>query len=101
MDFSTYRSIFPITAEYAFLNHASISPYSTRITEAIAAHTQAMQTQPFDHYRDKLLNLVSRFKLQVAQLINGANLDEIVPMPNTAMGINTVQHQHIVTGLQR
>ncbi len=89
MDFSTYRSTFPITAEYAFLNHASISPYSTRIAEAVAAHTQAMQTQPFDHYRDHLLDLISHFKLQVAQLINAANADEIVPMPNTAMGINT------------
>lgn len=89
MDFSTYRSIFPITAEYAFLNHASISPYSTRVTEAVAAHTQTMQTQPFDHLRDTLLDLISRFKLQVAHLINAASPDEIVAMPNTAMGINT------------
>jgi selenocysteine lyase/cysteine desulfurase len=89
MDFSTYRSIFPITAEYAFLNHASISPYSTRVTQAIAAHTQAMQAQPFDHLRNYLLDLVNRVKLQVAQLINAASPDEIVPMPNTAMGINT------------
>lgn len=42
MDFSAYRSTFPITAEYAFLNHAAISPYNTRITEAVAAHTRVM-----------------------------------------------------------
>jgi selenocysteine lyase/cysteine desulfurase len=89
MDFSTYRSTFPITAEYAFLNHASISPYSTHVTNAVAAHMQAMQTQPFDHFRDHLFKLVTRFKQQVAQLINAASPNEIVPMPNTAMGINT------------
>ena len=49
MDSALFRADIPITAEYAFLNHASSSPYSDRIADAVQEHVQQMQTAPFDH----------------------------------------------------
>lgn len=89
MDIAPFRADFPITAEYAFLNHASISPYSNRIANAVQEHVQQMQTVPFDHLIGWFSELIQQCKTQVAQLIGAARPDEIVPMPDTATGINT------------
>ena len=88
-DMTTYRAEFPITAEYAFLNHAAISPVSTRVARAVQEHLALAQRMPFDRMRDQFTSLGSELRERAARLINAARTDEIVPMPNTAEGINT------------
>lgn len=89
MDLSSYRAEFPITDRYAFLNHASISTYSRRVTEAITAHLAAMQSEPFNRLIEDVFGTVVGMRERAATLINAARPDEIVPMPDTATGINT------------
>lgn len=89
MEIQDYRSLFPITKEYAFLNHAAVSAYNRRVVQALEEHLALLQVTPFDHYRDQMMALFDEFKSRVATLINAARPDEIIPMPNTAMGINT------------
>ncbi len=89
LDFETYREEFPITREHAFLNHASVSPQSRRVTRAIGAHMELMETTPYDRLLPRLDRLTQEFKERVAALICAERLDEVVPMSGTAMGINT------------
>lgn len=89
MNFDTYRQEFPITEGYAFLNHASISSYNRRVTDAVQSHLMQLQTQPFDYVFEQVIGLTERLKGDITRLINAARTDEIVLMPNTAMGINT------------
>jgi selenocysteine lyase/cysteine desulfurase len=89
MDFSQYRAEFPLAEQYAYLNHAGVSPYSRRVAEALRLHGEELLVTPIDHYRQQLMALIAHFKRQVARLIDAAHSDEIVAMPNTATGINT------------
>lgn len=40
-----YRSLFPITQRYAYFNHAAISPFSTRVVDAITHVAQEISTE--------------------------------------------------------
>jgi cysteine desulfurase / selenocysteine lyase len=90
MDLNAYRAEFAIAEQHAFLNHASVSSYSNRVVDALRDHAERMQQVPFDRLRDSyLMPLMAGFKQRVVQLIGARSPDEIVPMPNTAAGINT------------
>lgn len=89
LDVTAYRAEFPIANEYAFLNHAAISPVSTRVARAVQEHLALAQRTPFDRMRDAFTTLGAELRERAARLINAARPDEIVPMPNTAEGINT------------
>ncbi len=86
---ATYRAEFPIAERYAHLNHASFSPYSTRVAAALRRHVDEFQTMPFDRLRPGLVALTDELKGRIARLIGAASPDEVVPMTGTAMGINT------------
>lgn len=89
MDLQEYRREFPITERYAFLNHASVSAQNRRVGQAVTAHIERAQHQPFDRLQPDLIALRETFSRQVAALINAARPDEVVPMGGTAAGINT------------
>ena len=88
-DLLAYRDEFPITREVAFLSHAGISPVNTRVATAVATYLEETQRIPFDRWRYQFIELMAQFKERAAALIGAARADEIVPMPNTAAGINT------------
>lgn len=89
MDITAYRAEFPITGTYAYVNHAAISPLNRRVRQAVDEHFQIIETTPFDRLRDEIFGMVGRMRERAARLINAADVDEIVEMPNTAAGINT------------
>lgn len=84
-----FRDLFPITRQYAFFNHAGVSALNTRASTAMSDFVHRATVEPFSGlYADAgktLLDLRQRF----VTLINARSVDEIVLMPNTAMGINT------------
>ena len=88
MDLTAYRAEFPIAGEFAFLNHASVSPYGRRVAAAVQAQVAAMQDTPFERLRPGVVALGEELRAGLATLINAERTDEIVPMPNTATGIN-------------
>jgi selenocysteine lyase/cysteine desulfurase len=89
IDLSRYRALFPITESYSFLSHCSVSPTNQRITEAVQAHSERMQTVPFQLYVRDTIALYEDLRQRLVSLINAQSSDEIVLMPNTATGINT------------
>ena len=89
LDATPYRPSFPITQQYAYLDHAGVSPLSTHVVNAMNDFNRSAAEAPLGHkflqILDQLLDLRTRF----ATLINARSVDEIVLMPNTATGINT------------
>jgi cysteine desulfurase / selenocysteine lyase len=89
IDYAHYRASFPITAQYAYLNHAATAPLGDHVRIAIEQLIARRQREPFDHIRRDLGQIQRRFRERAASLIGAARSDEIVVMPNTAAGINT------------
>lgn len=84
-----YRSEFPISEQYAFLNHAAVSPINRRITQAMHAYLERSMLTPTGELIPFMVQMIEDLKLQLAKLINARGSDEIVLMPNTAAGLNT------------
>ena len=88
-DVLEFRGLFPIHQEFAYFNHAAISPLNTRVAGAMRDYLEITQRAPFEHWPAQLSGAVGSMKERAAQLIGAANPSEIVPMANTAAGINT------------
>ncbi len=89
LDLSKHRARFPITRQYAYLNHASTSAPGTHVTEAVEQFLKLTSTTPFDSLLDEMDAVTEQLKQRVAALINAARPDEVAPMGGTAAGINT------------
>jgi cysteine desulfurase / selenocysteine lyase len=87
-DLQVWRDLFPMHREFAYFNHAAVSPLNNRVAEALRAYMDTAQRVPFERWPSQLSGVSKRLKERAAQLI-GAEADEVVPMLNTAMGVNT------------
>lgn len=88
MDLEEYRSLFPITAQYAYLNNAAFCPMATPVAEAMEAHLREMTITPIDLLLERLIALDEEGKTRAARLLNAARPDEIVQVAGTGTGIN-------------
>ncbi len=88
MNVDEYRQLFPITREYAYLNHASIAPVPAPVAAAIERFLQRAQVVPAEQLLPDVLALETEVKERAARLINAARTDEMVQVPGTATGIN-------------
>lgn len=88
MDLHESRSLFPITAEYAYLNHAAAGPIPTPVATALSRYLKQAQTMPLDLFMGEMVALEGEVKKRAARLIGAARPDEIVQVPGTAAGIN-------------
>jgi selenocysteine lyase/cysteine desulfurase len=88
MDFETYRELFPITRQFAFLNHAATSPPSVRVVSAISDFYNACANKASKDYK-KWMSEVEVTRTRVAQFIHGY-ADEIAFVGNTSEGLSTV-----------
>ena len=89
LDPTPYRPLFPLTERWICLNHAGVSPLSTRVAGAIRDFTDRMVVEPFNDIRPDALATMVYLRRRLAALINARSVDEIAVMPNTATGINT------------
>jgi len=86
MDLSSYRKLFPVTRSAIYLNHAAVSPFSTRVSEAIETQIKSRSEPPVDIYRT-FLEERRLLKENIAELINGRP-ENIAIIPNTSTGLN-------------
>jgi cysteine desulfurase / selenocysteine lyase len=89
LDATPYRSLFPITQQHVYLDHAGASPLSTRVLHAQDAFNRMAAEQPLGRMFGQLMGTMLDLRTRFATLINARSIDEIVPMPNTAAGLNT------------
>jgi cysteine desulfurase / selenocysteine lyase len=82
-----YRSWFPhLETNTIWLNHASISPLSTRVNAAVTAYMRERTSGAIDVYLD-MLTTVQRTKANLGALVNAAP-ERIGFVGNTSEGLN-------------
>jgi selenocysteine lyase/cysteine desulfurase len=90
LDPTPYRSLFPITQRYAFFDHAGVSPLNTRAADAMRSFVDWTVQAPLAEMSQVVVDRLHDLRHRCTTLVNAASVDEIVLMPNTATGINTV-----------
>ena len=86
MELSGYRKLFPVTQSAIYLNHAAISPYSTRVSDALRQQITKRTDEPANVY-PIFLEENRRLKENFAAIIN-ARPENIAIIPNTSTGLN-------------
>ena len=88
MSLTEYRALFPITEEYAYLNHASIAPYSVPVARAMEDFIASRHQRGWlDGFRWE--SRLEKVRGLIAQLI-AADPGEIAFTTNTSHGLNIV-----------
>jgi cysteine desulfurase / selenocysteine lyase len=82
------RALFPVTEKYVYLNHAAVSPLSTRVREAMTRLVDDVTLNGSANYYDWLA-AYERARAATARLV-GARPDEIAFMRNTSDAISTL-----------
>jgi len=85
MEIAEARKLFPVTRHYAYLNHASISPLSTRVALAMAQVVVDFREHGGMN-EERWMEQVEEVRKLVARLIN-ARPEEIALTPNTSHGL--------------
>ena len=89
LDPTPYRKLFPLSERLAYFNHAGVSPVNTRALAAMSEFNEMTARLAIDEYRDAMIARQKDLRQRIATLINSRSIDEIVLMPNTAVGVNT------------
>lgn len=90
----TYRQFFPITEQKVYLNHAAVSPISTKVKQALDNFfTIRSQEQPGNW--TTAVQIAAELKEMFAEIINAESSDRIAFTQNTTHGLNI-----IASGLQ-
>src|ERR1041384_5864005 len=82
------RSLFPITENYIYFNHAAVSPLSTRVRDAMEWLVEDVARNGSVHYFD-WCERYEEARRQAARLVN-AEAHEIAFMRNTSEGLSAV-----------
>jgi len=83
------RSLFPVTQELVYLNHAGIAPISSRVDEAIRRYVEEATRLGAFNYAQSLDCEIERVRTRAALLLN-ARADEIAFVKNTTEGLGMV-----------
>ena len=84
------REEFPISADYIYFNHASISPLPTRTRNKMQWATGRLAEHPLNHFMEDGLPMFTAFNENFARYINAEHPHEIVAIPSTSTGINLI-----------
>ena len=84
----TIRSLFPVTEKYTYMNHAAVSPLSTRVRDAMVGITDDVMRHGTANY-DDWYRTYELARSAAARLVN-ARAHEIAFMQNTSAAISAV-----------
>ena len=85
MDWQKWRTLFPVTEKYIYLNHAAVSPISCRTQAAMNAFLAHATHYGFENF-DPWFDQIESCRGLAARLI-GASTDEIAFTKNTTQGL--------------
>ncbi len=85
-DLTYVRSLFPVTRKYVYVNHAAVSPYSTRVCDALAEHQETCLHGGDRHFEDWMARR-EHVRRQIADLIH-TTPGRIAFTKNTSEGLN-------------
>lgn len=85
MDVTQIRNLFPVTRNYVYLNHAAVSPLSTRVSSTMAECIADMSQHGTASF-EKWLEPIEEARRLAAELI-GASPEEVAFTKNTTSGL--------------
>jgi selenocysteine lyase/cysteine desulfurase len=85
---SSFRTLFPVTNNLVYFNHAAVGPLSARAAEAMAWHAHDQRDYGALHWRDWYAEHDALRK--VASRMIGSRPDEIAVVKNTSEGLSFV-----------
>lgn len=89
MDWSVFRTHFPVTRRWAFLDHAAVAPIPDKAIAALEDYGRRIAENGIAdvlHWADR----VGHVRRLSAQLLNAASADDVFFVPNTTVGIGLV-----------
>ena len=87
VDWNRYRDEFPVTERYLYMNHAAVSPLSTRVKSAMQTVSDGL-AESGNLFGDELFNRCEDVRSSLGRLIN-VSPDEIAFTRNTTQGVLT------------
>ena len=87
VDFNQYRDYFPHVKEQIYLDHASVSPLSTPVTEAVMKYVANRNNGNIIN-TDGLFGFAAALRTELAKLIHAESGDQIAFVQSTTVGLN-------------
>jgi cysteine desulfurase / selenocysteine lyase len=88
-DWSSFRSQFPVTARWAYLDHAAVTPLSAPAVTAIGEYATSLAENGLAVIKEWIA-LVSQVRQRAARLIDAPDPDDVYFIPNTTYGIGVI-----------
>jgi selenocysteine lyase/cysteine desulfurase len=90
-DLATLRqNEFPITQEFIYFHNAGSTPLPTRSKNKMQWAVEQISCRSGNFFNDERAELTAAFHAEIADLINAASPDEIVPVASTSAGLNAI-----------
>ena len=89
MNWSAFRSQFPVTASWAFLDHAAVAPLPAPAVEALAHYAASLSAHGITAVREWFARL-RHVRSLAARLINAPDPDDVYFVPSTTHGVSVV-----------
>lgn len=89
MDWTVFRAEFPVTENWAFLDHAAVAPLPAPAVAAMAAYADSLARNGIAAIKTWVDRLAEVRKL-AAELIHAPSSDDVCYVPNTTWGIGIV-----------
>ncbi len=89
MDWSAFRSRCPVTARWAFLDHAAVAPLPTPAVAALHAYVESLAGNGIVAVKE-WLDRIAAVRGLAARLINSPAVEDVYFIPNTTHGIGVI-----------
>src|SRR5437879_5361439 len=89
MDWAAFRSEFPVTAHWAFFDHAAVAPISAPAVRSLEAYARSLADNGIAAVRD-WGQRISDVRQLAARLLNAPSPDDVYFVPNTTHGIGVI-----------
>lgn len=89
MDWTAFREQFPVTAQWAFLDHAAVAPLPLPAVRALGEYAQSLAANGITAFRE-WFHRITHVRALAARLINAPDPNDVYFVPNTTHGIGVV-----------
>ncbi len=89
MDWSAFRSQFPVTATWAFLDHAAVAPLPSPAVAALHDYAASLAANGVTAFREWFAR-ITHVRALAARLVNAPDPNDVYFVPNTTHGIGVV-----------
>ena len=89
MDWSAVRSLFPVTRQWAFLDHAAVSPLPQPALEALREYGQSLAENGIAAVKS-WFDRVTEVRGLAAKLLNAPDPSDVIFVANTTQGIGLI-----------